>query len=429
MLIYLIIKKNELIDIVKLRYWLKENSNKWILYNDELTIYIIFSCELYERMDCIVRSIKTGLVSSGKCVFISKLEKHIFKAKMINKNEIFYKILKETFFKSFDKNSEIDYFRNIELNGYSKKYVISLLKKESNFDNNEIEEKICQSCSKKFTTIFNKNRHEKKCNDKSKLLENKKSNIKNDVISHDDIKEMKDDIISTLAKTISQEIKDSVESMFQKINENHKSSVNINSNNVNNNVNVQINNYSSKKDKLNKALKNIIDLDTFIEKYENDPKFHLTKDESQVLLENSENLGVSSYGEGLYSYIKKKYSLQLAELTGGKNKFNENILPFVCKDVNFRNHYELTQKGWEIVNSKDKIKKIVNISDNQIFKHHNKFIYYKKRGKGATINLLLTNSNYAKIEPILDKLIEDIDNNEMISLNDTTPPILPLTNT
>jgi hypothetical protein len=154
----------------------------------------------------------------------------------------------------------------------------------------------------------------------------------------------------------------------------------------------------------------MIDLDTFTENYKNDPKYHLTKDEALVLLENSEKLGVPSYGEGLYTYIKKKYCLQLEDLTGQKHPYHESFLPFICSDINLRRHYELEKDGWKLVKDTDKIKKIVNISDQQIFNHHNKFVCYSKKGKNTVVNIFLRKSDYSEIESGFDNLIESVTN-------------------
>ena len=55
-----------------------------------------------------------------------------------------------------------------------------------------------------------------------------------------------------------------------------------------------------------------------------------------------------------------------------------------------------------LVKSTDKIKKIISISDQQIFKHHNKNIYYsKKRGHSTVINIFLKKSDYTEVDKIL----------------------------
>ena len=135
---------------------------------------------------------------------------------------------------------------------------------------------------------------------------------------------------------------------------NNTTNNNTTNNNTTNNVNIQINNNTTKKDKLNKHLQHeMVDIITFLDNYKNDPRFQMTKDESQVLFENSETMGVNSYSEGLYTCIKKKYALLLNSLFGKNKNYYDIILPFLCNDINLRNHYELTTNGWEIKKNTD----------------------------------------------------------------------------
>ncbi len=441
-LVYINAKNNELLKIANIRYWLIDTCKKWIIYEGENEIHIILLTKTMNRLDSIYRSFKSrAFMNSEKSVFSLKSKKDIFTTKSIKKNEDLKDILKKYFFSSTNNINMTKSFINIELKGYTKKFIKDLIENnisydnininDSNEDNNKKINSNCEFCNKEFSRNYNKYRHEKICkeninkesvedtNNESKLLENKKSKKKNgkDI----KFKEMKTDLINSLSDALSKKIKDSMgtafkdslESMFQKMFVNNKSSVKINSNNV------QINNYQSKKDKLNKALKDIVDLDTFIEKYENDPKYQLTKEETENLLNTADNLIISYYGEELLSYIKQKYSLLLKEFNPNKT-YDEKVLPFFCKDVNLRTHYELTNKGWIMISYTENIKKIIEITNSQIFKHHHKFIpYSKKRGYTPVINSLLRNSDFTSIVPILDKLIEEVDNNQISSLNDT----------
>ena len=152
---------------------------------------------------------------------------------------------------------------------------------------------------------------------------------------------------------------------------------------------------------LDKFLHHVLDIDTFTENYKNDPDSFLSKDESQVLLENSETNGIDGYCEGLNTYLKKKYCLQLAKITGESKKYHECVLPYISNDSNLRSHYEKTNNGWVLVKSTDKIMKLLNISDQQIYTHHNKFVRYPKKGKKKAINILLRKSDYLDIEQLI----------------------------
>jgi hypothetical protein len=163
----------------------------------------------------------------------------------------------------------------------------------------------------------------------------------------------------------------------------------------------------------------MIYIDTFTDNYKNNSKYHLTKDEALILLENSEKLGIPSYGEGLYTYLKKKYCLQLKDLTGTEIKHYESVLPFICADINKRSHYEFNnQKEWVLLQGTDKLKKIVDISDKQIFDHHKKFIDYpKKKGKVTVINVFLKKSDYNEISQNFETLSKINDQKHFLEKN------------
>jgi hypothetical protein len=171
----------------------------------------------------------------------------------------------------------------------------------------------------------------------------------------------------------------------------------------------------------------MIDIDTFISNYKDNKKYHLTKDESQVLLENSQHLGIEGYSSGLFTCIKKKYCKQLQDLdlVGDDKKYYEISLPFITTDTRCRTHYELTKNdGWKLSPSNDKIKSIVSISDQQIYNHMNRFICYSaKRGKNTVINVFLRKSYYDTSESGLTLI--DTPSEPQLTLTDTpsTPAI------
>ena len=142
----------------------------------------------------------------------------------------------------------------------------------------------------------------------------------------------------------------------------------------------------------------------FLENYKNDPQFGISKDEAKTLIENSETMGIISYSEGLFTCIKKKYSLQLEKIKGINKKYYEVILPFICSDVNLRSHFEFNNNEWNLVKSNDKLKNIVSISDQQIFKHHNRFVCYSsKRGRNTVVNVFLRKSDFDEANKILNE--------------------------
>ena len=80
MLVYTVIKNNELIDIAKIRYWLNEHSTKWILYNKDPITIMFFITNMYKRTDYITKSLKDHVLNGiSKRVGVSKLIlKHSF---------------------------------------------------------------------------------------------------------------------------------------------------------------------------------------------------------------------------------------------------------------------------------------------------------------------------------------------------------------
>ncbi len=425
MLILLKLNNNEKKCYTELRYWIIDHCKKWILFKNSPTILGILEVNSYSRIDYVQKILK-GIVLKAR-VAKSKLEKDILKTKQLNCDDDLIKVLRQYFF-TLDAIDEATSFNNMEFKGYTKKSLIKLLEKPSNISDNNTNtnnnpiisnfninnsnvskkvkeenktknliyknKKVCNYCSKEFSTSFNTKRHEKTC-----LL-----NIKDEKKSYG--------ITNNINNNHFQYEMDYVKNELKKIAE----MVSVKKDNVvnNNNINVQINNnYSEKRNNLNKYFKYDIDIESFLDKFKNDPRFHLSNDESETLLYNSEELGPISFGHGLYTYLKKKYCLQLKDLTGQDTDYKDCILPFVNSDINYRTHYELTKDGWVTTSSKDNLLKILNITDNQIFKNCNQFVYYsKKKGKTHVMNILLNKSDYSKID--FNKISKVI-----ISTNDT----------
>jgi hypothetical protein len=381
MIIFANIVNDKILNNDDIKPWLLKNCQKWIILNEESNIYIIFSSNKSSRLDSIVRSLKSFIFSSNE----NAKDNLKITTKKIILDEKFSQIL-QTYFSKIN---------NTEIKGYTKKYLLSLLEKKNDDDNN-VNEKICAFCDKELLNKINRDKHQSKCR--------KRKNNDNDLnFKNNNTDELKEEL-----KDFKNEISSQLNNMFKEFKNVQQVQQIQQVNNTTNNVNIQINNnnnnYKTKKDKLNHYLnlKNMIDIDTFINNYQYNEKYHLTKDESQILLENSQNMGVASYGDGLFTYLKKKYALQLQDLTGDDKKYHEVILPFVCSDINLRNHYELTPNGWLLNKNNDKLKNIVTISDQQIFNHMNRFICYSaKKGKNTVINIFLRKSDYSQIEPQL----------------------------
>ena len=159
-------------------------------------------------------------------------------------------------------------------------------------------------------------------------------------------------------------------------NKNNKSIVNNNiqtANNISNNVvNNSIKNIS-KIENLNLNFGDVIDINTFIENYKN--KNGLTNKQTEVLLENYKNGGINSCISSLVYYLKESAVQQYKELTGKDIKMSDIIFPFVLTDKYIRDHFEKSKNGkWNKTTIIDNIKRIVGITDEHIFKHHNTYM-------------------------------------------------------
>jgi hypothetical protein len=188
------------------------------------------------------------------------------------------------------------------------------------------------------------------------------------------------------------------------INKYNDSITNVKTISQNNNTNENNNKYISKKDKLN-FLKDIVDIDTFIDNYKNNTKYQPTHEETKIILETTEKMGIDGYANCLYKIIKQKYHLLEEEIHGKKEITSEYILPFFLVDSNLRNHYEKINNKWILTNSKDKIINIVKITDNMIFNHHQEYANYSsKTGIQRIVNIILRNACYSNIEPELNRL-------------------------
>jgi hypothetical protein len=346
-----------------LKYWICEQASKWIIrFNKNNSSEIIFIIDIknYSKMSNLATAILNHI---NKKTNQSYNLSNLFKIKKeIKTNDQLIDYLQNYF-------NDIE---NLELKGYSMKYLVNILNTPKK-DNNQ---NICIYCNKEFKTLSSRNKHQKFNCHKN---ENKISMNKN---------ELTDDLIDKLCKKIS-------ENNMKIINNSNNKTINNNTinNNTTNNNTININ-LQTKIEKLNFYCNDTIDMDTFIKNYETNEKYQLTKEESALLLENIDNSGINSYGNGLASFLKRKYCLQFNDITGKTEEPKNCVLPFVSSDINLRSYYEKAPDGWMLVSSNDNIMKLLNISDEQIFNHHSKPVYYPKKGKKPICNILLRKSDY-----------------------------------
>ena len=171
-------------------------------------------------------------------------------------------------------------------------------------------------------------------------------------------------------------------------------------NNTNNTMNNYINNVRiSKVQYLNVNFGNVIDINTFIDNYKD--KFGLTNQQTLTLLENYQSDGINSCITTLVHYLKKSAVQQYKELKGKDISIEDIILPFLLSDKSLREHFEKTINGkWDKTTMVENIKKIISITNNQVFSHHNKFLNFTANQRKRIINGVLKASGYSLLSQI-----------------------------
>jgi hypothetical protein len=206
----------------------------------------------------------------------------------------------------------------------------------------------------------------------------------------------------------------------QSMNQNQNQSIQL-TNNVNNIVNNTINNNTtvnnikiSKIQYLNVNFGDVIDINTFIENYKNE--YGLTNKQTETLLENYKNGGINSCINSLVYYLKESAIQQYKEIKGKEIAMTDIILPFILSDKYLREHFEKTINGnWDKTIAIDNIKKIVGITDEHVYKHHNTYLQLNDQHKKKLINGVLKSSDYSKLAQITSPNLYKIDYNTNVN--------------
>ena len=172
---------------------------------------------------------------------------------------------------------------------------------------------------------------------------------------------------------------------------------NINNIKIDKSININtINNNISKIENLNINFGDVIDINTFIENYKNE--YGLTNKQTETLLENYKNGGINSCISSLVYYLKESAIQQYKEIKGKDIPMSDIILPFILSDKCIRDHFEKTDNGkWDKTIVVDNIKKIVGITDDHVYKHHNTHLQLNYQHKKKLINGVLKSSDYSKL--------------------------------
>jgi hypothetical protein len=210
------------------------------------------------------------------------------------------------------------------------------------------------------------------------------------------------------------------------ITNNNVLNTNITNNNTLNDIKI------SKIDNLNQNFSEVIDINTFIENYKN--RFGLTKEQSLVILENCQYDGVDGCVNALVHYLKKSAARQYKELTGQDIELNNIVLPFMLSDMSLRDHFERLASGqWIRTTNTENIKRLVTLTNDQVYEHHNQHLDISGPQKKRTVNgilkasaysllSLLSNPEFYKKKPVInnevtaDNHINNIDDNSSESI-------------
>ena len=288
---------------------------------------------------------------------------------------------------------------------------------------------VCSNCNKEYKYETGLLKHYKEC----VLLEQNNTNEHNNEHNNDHIKEKyelikleneKIKLENEKIKLEKEHIKETYELKLKVKdleNENFqlklggKSNIEINSNSHNTTNNVKL----SKIENLNINFHNVIDIETFINNYENE--YGLTNKQTETLLYNQENGGIHSCIASLVHYIKDSMLQQYKEKGMDINQ-KDVIFPFLLSDKCLRDHFEKNINGnWDKTTSIENITKIINITERQIFKHHNKYMQLSNAEKKKLVNGILKSSSYAQLSNISDSTLYNKKYKALTNKTDSKP--------
>ena len=252
----------------------------------------------------------------------------------------------------------------------------------------------CSFCNKKYVHNSSLSRHEKICNKKPIDIVILKENKQKDK----EIKKLKKELISKLKKDMKEKdlkIKELEKNNLQLINSNN------NNQNIINNIVINNNNQNiiniSKLDNLNLNFGNVIDITTFIDNFKDD-KFGLTTNQTQSLLDNYKEFGITCFAEKLFLYLKQSAVKQYKQILGKDIDENDIVLPFLLSDRCIRDHFEKNINGkWGRIIIYDNINKILDFIKILIHTNHSHSLLLDTVKRKKIMDLLLKKSGYSNL--------------------------------
>jgi hypothetical protein len=220
--------------------------------------------------------------------------------------------------------------------------------------NNEIDTRLfrCDTCNKKYIHKSGLSRHKIKCEQLHTIKQNEKDSKTPDNITT------------------------------------------ITNNNTINNINIKI----SKIDFLNENFDNVLNMNTFMDNYQNN--YGLTKEQTETLLYNYQNSGINSCINSLIFYLKKSGILQYKDIYGEEISMKDIILHFLLSDQSMRCHFEKCNDKWNKTTSTESINQLINITDDHIYKHQKQYLALNGLEKKKLINGVLRSTSYSALSEI-----------------------------
>lgn len=275
---------------------------------------------------------------------------------------------------------------NLKIHNNSQKHLNMIKNHDGNMD------LYCNDCKKQYKYASGFYRHKKFCNPDQE--DTNKYKIRMEVLKKDYEYQLEMQKLKFDNELNKKEFEKQIE---VKDVENKQLQLNVNTNIVTNNntINVKI----SKIKYLNLNFGNVIDINTFIENYRNN--YGLTFDQTKILLENYNNDGINGCISALVYYLKQSAIRQYKELKGQEIEIENIILPFLLSDKSLREHFEKSTNGnWDKTTMIDNIKRIVTITNDQVYKYHNKFMDFNAAQRKRIINGILKASAYSLLSQI-----------------------------
>jgi hypothetical protein len=173
--------------------------------------------------------------------------------------------------------------------------------------------------------------------------------------------------------------------------------INITTNNIDSNNNNNTITNISKIDNLNQNYGNVIDIETFIKNFETEKKYGLTEKDSETLLYICKNGTIETITNSFMFYMKESMRKQYQDIFNVSIPIDNTVMPYITGDMSFRYHFEkFIDKGWCKTTSNNNIKKLLCLTEKQVYEHQKEPIILSGYQKRRVINSIIKESTLDK---------------------------------